>query len=56
MNTDRIAYFLAVVREGSFSAAAKNMYVSQTAISQQIASLEKKWAVRCSTACPPAQC
>ena len=42
MNTDRIAYFLAVVREGSFSAAAKNMYVSQTAISQQIASLEKE--------------
>ena len=34
MNTDRIAYFLAVVREGSFSAAAKNMYVSQTALSQ----------------------
>lgn len=56
MNTDRIAYFLAVVREGSFSAAAKNMYVSQTAISQQIASLEKEWAARCSTAYPPAQC
>lgn len=42
MNTDRIAYFLAVVREGSFSAAAKTMYVSQTAISQQIAALEKE--------------
>ncbi len=42
MNTDRLAYFLAVVREGSFSAAARSMYVSQTAISQQIAALEKE--------------
>lgn len=42
MNTDRLAYFLAVVRDGSFSAAARTMYVSQTAISQQIAALEKE--------------
>ena len=42
MNTDRLAYFLAVAREGSFSAAARHMYVSQTAISQQIAALEKE--------------
>ena len=46
MNTDRIAYFLAVVREGSFSAAAKNMYVSQTAISQQVRALEETLGVR----------
>ena len=42
MNTDRLAYFLAVVQEGSFSAAARTLYVSQTAISQQIAALEKE--------------
>ena len=42
MNTDRLSYFLAVIREGSFSAAARSMYVSQTAISQQIAALEKE--------------
>lgn len=54
MNTDRIAYFLAVVREGSFSAAAKNMYVSQTA--SRLRRWKKKWAARCSTAYPPAQC
>ena len=56
MNTDRIAYFLAVVREGSFSAAAKNMYVSQTAISSRLRRWKKKWAVHCSTVCLPARC
>ena len=56
MNTDRIAYFLAVVREGSFSAAAKNMYVSQTAISQQIASLEKEMGCALFHRLSPARC
>ncbi|MFL2095569.1 LysR family transcriptional regulator [Marinilactibacillus psychrotolerans] len=36
----RILYFLAVVEEGSFSAAGKAHYITQSAISQQVASLE----------------
>lgn len=36
----RNLYFLAVVEEGSFSAAGKAYYITQSAISQQVASLE----------------
>ena len=36
----RAAYFMAVVEEGSFSAAARKLMVSQPAVSQQVAQLE----------------
>lgn len=36
----RVLYFLSVVEEGSFSAAGKANYITQSAISQQVASLE----------------
>lgn len=42
MNTDKAAYFLSIVKEGSFSAAAAKHYISQTAISMQMASLEQE--------------
>ncbi len=42
MNTDRVLYFLTVAKKGSFSAAAQQHFVSQSAISLQIAELEKE--------------
>lgn len=42
MNTDRIQYFLSIAEEGSFSAAAKKHFISQTAISLQMSTLEKE--------------
>ena len=41
MNTKQIEYFLAVAEELSFTRAAEKMYVSQTAVTQQIQSLEE---------------
>ncbi|WP_080146006.1 LysR family transcriptional regulator [Marinilactibacillus piezotolerans] len=41
----RILYFLAVVEEGSFSAAGKAHYITQSAISQQVASLENDLSI-----------
>ena len=38
----RIAYWLAVVEEGSFTRAALRMNVSQPSLSQQIRALEKE--------------
>lgn len=38
----QIAYFLAVVKFGSFSEAARNLFVAQSAISKQIQMLETK--------------
>ena len=40
-----IYYFMAVVEEGSFSKAAKKYYLSQSAISQQITKLEKRFRI-----------
>lgn len=45
MNDLQINYFLAVTRTGSFTAAAEELYVSQPAISKQIAKLEKEMGV-----------
>lgn len=42
MDIRKIEYFLATVEEGSFRKAAQRCFVSQTAISQQIAALEQE--------------
>lgn len=42
---DRIRYFIAVVDYNSFSRAAEECYISQSAISQQIQTLEKELGV-----------
>lgn len=42
INIDKFAYFLSIVEEGSFSSAARKHYISQTAVSLQIAALEKE--------------
>ena len=46
ISLDRIHYFIAVAESGSFTRAAQVCFVSQTAISQQIATLEKELGVR----------
>ena len=40
MYLDQLAYFIEVIKCGSISAAAKNLYISQPALSQSIANLE----------------
>ena len=42
----RIGYFLVTVEEGSFSAAARKLFLTQSALSQQIALLEQELDVR----------
>ncbi|WP_434579184.1 LysR family transcriptional regulator [Thermoanaerobacterium thermosaccharolyticum] len=46
MDIRKLEYFLAVVEQGSFTKAASKCYISQTAISQQIASMEQELGVR----------
>lgn len=46
MNTRQIEYFLAVAEELSFTKAAEKMYVSQTAVTQQIQALEDQMGVQ----------
>lgn len=46
----QLKYFQSVVRFGSVSAAAEENFISQSAISQQVQSLERSWALRCSCA------
>ncbi len=46
MNTRQIEYFLAVAEELSFTKAAEKMYVSQTAVTQQIRALEEQMGVQ----------
>ena len=41
----QIKYFIAVVDRNSFTEAAEQMYISQSATSQQIQSLEKELGV-----------
>ena len=45
MNLSKLEYFLSAARRGSFTAAAEEHYISQTAVSQQIASLERELGV-----------
>jgi LysR family transcriptional activator of glutamate synthase operon len=46
MNTRQIEYFLAVADELSFTRAAEKLYVSQTAVTQQIRALEEQMGVQ----------
>lgn len=46
MNTKQIEYFLAVADELSFTRAAEKLYISQTAVTQQIQSLEELMGVK----------
>lgn len=45
MNSRQLEYFLAVARELNFTKAARSMYVSQTAVTQQIKALEEQLGV-----------
>ena len=42
MNTKSLEYFIKVVENGSFTKAAEELFISQSAISQQIKSLEEE--------------
>lgn len=42
MNLNQLRYFISVAESGSFTKAAMNHYISQTAITQQIHALEEK--------------
>ncbi len=46
MNSRQLEYFLAVARELNFTKAAESMYVSQTAVTQQIKALEEQLGVK----------
>ncbi|PEJ57624.1 MULTISPECIES: LysR family transcriptional regulator [unclassified Bacillus (in: firmicutes)] len=46
MNIEKLQYFVEVVNTGSFLFAAQNLFVSQSAISQSISSLEKDLGVK----------
>ena len=43
MNSQQIAYFLEVVRQGSFTKAAQVLYTSQPSLSRKIARLEDEF-------------
>ena len=49
MDLSQLEAFLAVIREGSFSSAAKALHRTQPAISQTIRRLEDEVGSRCST-------
>ena len=43
---NQIRYFQAIVETGSFTEAAEQCYISQSAISQQIQSLERELGIK----------
>lgn len=45
MNLNQLKYFLAIVKTGSFSNAADDMYISQSSMSKQIKALETELGV-----------
>lgn len=47
MNQHNIQYFLTAVEEQSFSRTARKYFVSQAAVTQQIASLKKSFKQSC---------
>lgn len=46
MNIEKLEYLVEVAKTGSFSIASQNLFVSQSAISQSIISIEKKLGVK----------
>ena len=42
MNFNQISYFIAIVEDGSISAASRRLYISQQALSEQLRRLEKE--------------
>ena len=52
MQINRLKYFVAVARHGNFSAAAEELYTTQSAVSKQILALERELDV---TVIPVAQ-
>jgi DNA-binding transcriptional LysR family regulator len=45
METRQVQYFISIVEAGSFSAAADELYISQSLLSKQIMALEKELGV-----------
>ncbi|MFF3024399.1 LysR family transcriptional regulator [Gottfriedia sp. NPDC057948] len=46
MNIEKLVYLIEVAKTGSFSIASQNLFVSQSAISQSIISIEKKFNIK----------
>ena len=46
LNLNQLRYFVSVAESGSFTRAAINQYISQTAITQQIRALESHLGVQ----------
>ncbi|MFF2876200.1 LysR family transcriptional regulator [Gottfriedia sp. NPDC057991] len=46
MNIEKLVYLVEVAKTGSFSIASQNLFVSQSAISQSIISIEKKFGIK----------
>ena len=46
MEIEQVQYFVAIARLGSFSAAAEELYISQSSLSKQIGALERELGVQ----------
>ena len=53
MNPKQLHCFITAAQEGSFSKAAKKLYLSQQALSKTIDKLRKNWTCRCLSAAWP---